>query len=63
MNLRPMPDDDPIATSDQNLAEQRDFAHLIRCYYDALLKEGFERDDALILTGAYQGSVIAASNR
>jgi hypothetical protein len=63
-----MPDHDDappdlIARFDQNLAEQRDFASLIRHYYTALIAEGFGPDDAIFLTGGYQASVLALANR
>lgn len=49
---------DPLATLDQTLASQGDFAKIIRAYYVGLVAAGFAPQEALYLTSTYQTSLV-----
>lgn len=40
----------------------RDLARIVRSYYESLRAEGFDEQDALKLTTAYQGQLVADLN-
>ena len=48
-----------IARQDQQRAGTREFAMILRRYYDGLIAAGFSASDALHLTMGYQASIAA----
>lgn len=49
---------DILAALDQAGALLRDFAPVVKKYYESLLKEGFSKEEALILTVEMQKSIM-----